>query len=103
MTVALSTISLAAVGTSWSSFSPFSGCICASDITLGIIAERSPRTEAKFKARIRGGTPVYKFPVDGDYTFANERLARHYGIPDIAGSQFRRVDGSVRTGVGRVP
>src|SRR5262249_35304075 len=25
------------------------------------------------------------------YTFVNERLARHYGIPDIYGSQFRRV------------
>ena len=26
-----------------------------------------------------------------DYTFVNERLARHYGIPDIYGSWFRRV------------
>jgi mono/diheme cytochrome c family protein len=26
-----------------------------------------------------------------DYTFVNERLARHYGIPDVYGSQFRRV------------
>ncbi|HTA45553.1 MAG TPA: DUF1592 domain-containing protein [Bryobacteraceae bacterium] len=26
-----------------------------------------------------------------DYTFVNERLARHYGIPDIYGSRFRRV------------
>jgi mono/diheme cytochrome c family protein len=26
-----------------------------------------------------------------DYTFVNERLARHYGIPHIYGSQFRRV------------
>ena len=26
-----------------------------------------------------------------DYTFVNERLARHYGIPDIAGDHFRRV------------
>ena len=26
-----------------------------------------------------------------DYTFLNERLAKHYGIPDIYGSQFRRV------------
>jgi hypothetical protein len=26
-----------------------------------------------------------------DYTFVNERLARHYGIPDIYGSHFRRV------------
>jgi hypothetical protein len=26
-----------------------------------------------------------------DYTFVNERLARHYGIPNIYGSHFRRV------------
>jgi hypothetical protein len=26
-----------------------------------------------------------------DYTFANERLARHYGIPNVAGDRFRRV------------
>ena len=27
-----------------------------------------------------------------DYTFANERLARHYGIPGVTGSEFRRVN-----------
>ena len=26
-----------------------------------------------------------------DYTFVNERLARHYGIPGVTGSHFRRV------------
>jgi hypothetical protein len=26
-----------------------------------------------------------------DYTFLNERLAKHYGIPNVAGSHFRRV------------
>ena len=26
-----------------------------------------------------------------DYTFVNERLARHYGIPNVTGSRFRRV------------
>ena len=26
-----------------------------------------------------------------NYTFVNERLAKHYGIPDIYGSQFRRI------------
>ena len=28
---------------------------------------------------------------DADYTFANERLANHYGIPNVAGKEFRRV------------
>ena len=30
--------------------------------------------------------------VRADYTFLNERLARHYGIPHVYGSRFRRVD-----------
>jgi Protein of unknown function (DUF1588)/Protein of unknown function (DUF1585)/Protein of unknown function (DUF1592) len=29
--------------------------------------------------------------LNADYTFVNERLARHYGLPNIYGSQFRRV------------
>src|SRR5205814_4873861 len=36
-----------------------------------------------------------------DYTFVNERLARHYGIPGVYGSQFRRVhiDDEARRGL----
>jgi hypothetical protein len=37
-----------------------------------------------------------------DYTFVNERLAKHYGIPNVYGSRFRRVtlgDTSVRGGL----
>ena len=29
--------------------------------------------------------------LDADYTFVNERLARHYGIPNVYGDRFRRV------------
>jgi hypothetical protein len=29
--------------------------------------------------------------LDADYTFLNERLARHYGVPNVYGSSFRRV------------
>lgn len=29
--------------------------------------------------------------LDADYTYVNERLARHYGIPNIYGTRFRRV------------
>ena len=36
-----------------------------------------------------------------DYTFVNERLAKHYGIPNIYGSQFRRVDAAARTWTSR--
>ena len=37
-----------------------------------------------------------------NYTFVNERLAKHYGIPNIRGSEFRRVtlpEGSPRAGL----
>jgi hypothetical protein len=37
-----------------------------------------------------------------DYTFVNERLAKHYGIPNVYGSRFRRValpENSVRGGI----
>jgi hypothetical protein len=30
--------------------------------------------------------------LNGNYTFANERLAQHYGIPNVYGSRFRRVN-----------
>jgi hypothetical protein len=29
--------------------------------------------------------------LSADYTFVNDRLARHYGIPDVYGNQFRKV------------
>ena len=31
--------------------------------------------------------------LDADYTFLNEALAKHYGIPGVAGEEWRRVDG----------
>jgi hypothetical protein len=30
--------------------------------------------------------------IDARYTFLNERLARHYGVPHVYGSEFRRVE-----------
>src|SRR6185369_14636690 len=40
--------------------------------------------------------------IRADYTFLNERLAKHYGIPQVYGSRFRRValaPGSARGGL----
>jgi hypothetical protein len=39
--------------------------------------------------------------ISADYTFVNERLARHYGIRDVYGSRYRRVtfDDGVRGGL----
>ncbi len=44
--------------------------------------------------------PVLEF-LDADYTFVNERLARHYGMRGILGEHFRRVSlaGTARGGV----
>ncbi len=47
-------------------------------------------TEMLFASVMRENRPVSEF-LTADYTFINERLARHYGIPGIYGSQFRRV------------
>jgi len=40
--------------------------------------------------------------LDADYTFLNEELAKHYGIPNVAGKEFRRVDGVQQFGRGGV-
>ena len=48
-------------------------------------------TELFFDSVLRENRSLLDF-VDGKYTFINERLARHYGINDVKGSEFRRVD-----------
>lgn len=40
--------------------------------------------------------------LDSDYTFLNERLAKHYGIDGIAGDAWRRVDGIKQQGRGGI-
>jgi hypothetical protein len=47
-------------------------------------------TELLFDSIVREDRNVLDL-MTADYTFVNERLARHYGIPGIYGSQFRRV------------
>jgi mono/diheme cytochrome c family protein len=47
-------------------------------------------TEMFVASTLREDRPV-KDLLDADYTFVNERLARHYGIPGVYGSRFRRV------------
>jgi hypothetical protein len=47
-------------------------------------------TELFFESIIREDRSVVDL-LTADYTFVNERLARHYGIPSIYGSHFRRV------------
>jgi cytochrome c5 len=47
-------------------------------------------TELFFGSIVHGDRSVLDL-LDANYTFVNERLARHYGIPNVYGSQFRRV------------
>ena len=47
-------------------------------------------TEMLFESVVREDRNVLDL-MTADYTFVNERLARHYGIPDIYGSRFRRI------------
>ena len=47
-------------------------------------------TELLFETIVREDRSVLDL-VDADYTFVDERLARHYGIPNVRGSRFRRV------------
>jgi hypothetical protein len=47
-------------------------------------------TEMLFSSLIQEDRSIVDL-LAADYTFVNERLARHYGIPNVYGSQFRRV------------
>ena len=57
-------------------------------------------TELFFEHVVREDRSVLEF-LDANYTFVNERLARHYGIPGVTGDRFRRVDltGTPRGGI----
>jgi len=48
-------------------------------------------TEMLFGNVLRSGAPVHEL-LTANYTFVNERLARHYGIDGVYGSRFRRVE-----------
>ena len=46
-------------------------------------------TELFFEYIVREDRSILDF-LEADYTFLNERLARHYGIEGVAGPEFRR-------------
>jgi mono/diheme cytochrome c family protein len=58
-------------------------------------------TELLFESVLKDDRSVLEL-LSADYTFVNERLAKHYGIPNVYGSHFRRVElgkGHVRGGL----
>ena len=82
--------------------SPASGCCCATCATVRpgenyaldfdeTLRQRMQReTELFFDSIVRENRGVLEL-LTADYTFLNERLAQHYGIPGVQGSHFRRV------------
>src|SRR5258708_14869714 len=58
------------------------------DDNIGAAMRRE--TELFFNSLVREDRNVLDL-YRADYTFVNERLARHYGIPNVSGSDFRRV------------
>ena len=86
----------------WSRTSRSSCCICATCRRRRRTAS-STRTGTTSCGRASGASPSCSSTAScariaasvelltADYTFVNERLARHYGIPHVYGSRFRRV------------
>jgi len=58
------------------------------DHTLGDALIRE--TELFFDSIVREDRSVLDL-LTADYSFVNERIARHYGIPNVTGNEFRRV------------
>ena len=58
------------------------------DQTLSVALKRE--TELFFESLVRDDRSLLEF-LTADYTFVNDRVARHYGIPNVVGPEFRRV------------
>jgi hypothetical protein len=58
------------------------------DATLGEALQRE--TEIFFDYLVREDRSLLEL-LTADYSFVNERIARHYGIPNVIGGEFRRV------------
>ena len=59
-----------------------------SDQTLSLALKKE--TELFFESLVREDRSVLDL-LTADYTYVNERVARHYGIPNVTGAAFRRV------------
>jgi hypothetical protein len=70
------------------------------DFDESLRAAMQKETETFFSSVMREDRSVVDF-VNANYTYVNERLARHYGIPNVTGPEFRKVslEGTPRRGV----
>ncbi|MEC5125607.1 DUF1592 domain-containing protein [Verrucomicrobiales bacterium BCK34] len=60
------------------------------EFTPELRADMLKESEAFFAHLIREDLPVREVLM-ADYTFLNERLAKHYGVPGVSGGEFRKV------------
>jgi hypothetical protein len=60
------------------------------DFDEGLRQAFQRETELFFESNLRERRSVLEL-LNADYTFVNERLARHYGIPNVYGGHFRRI------------
>ena len=60
------------------------------DFPLQLATAMRHETELLFNHLVKEDRSVLEL-LTADYTFVNERLARHYGIPGVAGQHFRKV------------
>jgi hypothetical protein len=60
------------------------------DFDENLRAGFAQETELFLESMLREDRPVLDL-LTADYTFLNERLARHYSVPNVFGNQFRRV------------
>lgn len=68
------------------------------DDTLKVLMRKE--TEMLFEHIMREDRNIFEF-LSADYTFINERLADHYGVPGVQGDKFQRIslEGTPRRGV----
>ena len=87
----------------WSRTSLRSGCSCAtsrprtptsfcSPITTSRCAQRSSARRSSSSTACSAAAAASLELLTAKHTFVNERLAKHYGIPNVQGSYFRRVE-----------
>ncbi|MBI4905225.1 MAG: DUF1592 domain-containing protein [Acidobacteria bacterium] len=55
-----------------------------------LVESAGDETRAFFTELLRGNLPARNL-IGSDFAMLNERLARHYGLPDVTGVKFRRV------------
>ncbi len=60
------------------------------DFTRNLAQSMRREVELMFDSVVREDRSIVDL-LTADYTYVNETLARHYGIPNVAGSQFRKV------------